>query len=167
MAITIPYGISLKNTDLTCSYNLVKTKFLSSHPHKWPKEVLKNHDVECCTKPKLHAQKKLIYNFLTITFSSYNDSWRQMPKLFMTELFIKSKMQSFECTRKVNVTQLMNSNAQNSPNSIDLSEKALTLTYSIIYHIAFSRDYEEMKGGKGQNWLLLLSHKFFSKIPYF
>ena len=27
------------------------------------KEVLKNRDVECCTKPKLHAQKKLTYNF--------------------------------------------------------------------------------------------------------
>ena len=37
---------------------------------------------------------------------------------------------------------------QNSPNLIDLSEKALTLTYSIIYHIAFNRDYEEMEGSK-------------------
>ena len=66
----------------------------------------------------------------------------------MTELFTKSKMQSFECTRKVNVTQLIDSIAQNLPNSIDPSEKALTLTYSIIYHIAFSRNYEEMEGGK-------------------
>ena len=89
------------------------------------KEVLKNRDVECCTKPKLHAQKKLTYNFLTVAFSSNNDSWRQMRKLFMTELFIKSKMQSFECTRKINVTQLIDSITQNSPNSIDLSEKAL------------------------------------------
>ena len=89
------------------------------------KEVLKNRDVECCTKPKLQAQKKLTYNFLTIAFSSYNESWRQMRKLFMTELFIKSKMQSFECTRKINVTQLIDSITQNSPNSIDLSEKAL------------------------------------------
>nr|POE60463.1 isoform 2 of cullin-associated nedd8-dissociated protein 1 [Quercus suber] len=40
------------------------------------------------------------------------------------------------------------SSIANSPNSIDLSEKALTLTYSIIYHIAFGRDYEEMEGGK-------------------
>ena len=112
------------------------------------KEVLKNHGVECCTKPKLHAQKKLTYNFLTMAFSSYNDSWRQMRKLFMTELFTKSKIQSFECTRKVNVTQLIYSSAHNLPNSIDPSEKALTLTYSIIYHIAFSRDYEEMEGGK-------------------
>ena len=112
------------------------------------KEVLKNHDVECCTKPKLHAQKKLTYNFLTIAFSSYNDSWRQMRKLFTTELFTKIKIQSFECTRKVNVTQLIDSIAQNSPNSIDLSEKALTLTYSIICHTAFSRDYEEIEGGK-------------------
>ena len=96
-------------------------------------------------EPKLHAQKKLTYNFLTIAFSSYKDSWRQMRKLFMTELFTKSKMQSFECTRKVNVTQLIDSIAQNSPNLIDLSEKALTLTYSIIYHIAFNRELEIMK----------------------
>ena len=41
-------------------------------------------------EPKLHAQKKLTYNFLTIAFSSYNDSWRQMRKLFMMELFAKS-----------------------------------------------------------------------------
>ena len=43
---------------------------------------------------------------------------------------------------------MIDSIAQNSPNSITLSEKALTLTYSIIYHIAFSIDYEEMEGGK-------------------
>ena len=43
---------------------------------------------------------------------------------------------------------MINSLAQNSPNSIDLSEKALTLTYSIICHTAFSRDYEEIEGGK-------------------
>ena len=71
-----------------------------------------------------------------------------MRKLFMTELFTKSKMQSFECTRKVNVTQLIDSIALNSPNSIDLSEKALTLTYSIICHTAVGRDYEEIEGGK-------------------
>ena len=43
---------------------------------------------------------------------------------------------------------MIDSFAQNSPNSIDLSEKALTLTYSIICHIAFSRDYEKIEGGK-------------------
>ncbi|GMY10252.1 2-methylbutanal oxime monooxygenase [Fagus crenata] len=42
------------------------------------------------------------------------------------------------------VGKLINSISQASPNPVDLSKKALSLTYSVICQIAFSQGYEEL-----------------------
>ena len=120
----------------------VQTVVISSP--EMAKELLKIHDIECCTRPLSQAQKKLTYNYLTIGFSPYNDSWREMRKLFMIELFSTKRVQSFKHIRKAMVGKLINSISQASPNPVDLSKKALSLTYSVICQIAFSQGYEEL-----------------------
>ncbi|KAM4101081.1 hypothetical protein ACJW30_05G116500 [Castanea mollissima] len=112
------------------------------------KELLKTHDTECCTRPLSVAQEKLTYNYLTLAFCPYNDSWRNMQKIFRMELLSKTRVQSFEYKRKAKITELINYITQASPNPIELSEKALSLTYSVICQIAFNKNYDEIEGSK-------------------
>ena len=112
------------------------------------KEVLKTNDTECCTRPISYAQQKLTYNFLTLAFCPYNDSWKNMRKIFRIELLSKNRVQSFEYKRKAKIAELVNSITQASPNPIDLSEKALSLVYSVICQIAFNKNYEEIEKHK-------------------
>ena len=102
------------------------------------KEVLKTNAAECCTRPISYAQQKLTYNFLTLAFCPYNDSWKNMRKIFRMELLSTNRVQSFEYKRKAKISELINSITQASPNPIDLSEKALSLVYSVICQIAFN-----------------------------
>lgn len=44
------------------------------------KEVLKTHDLDCCTRPLSAGPKRLSYNFLDIAFSPYSDYWREIKK---------------------------------------------------------------------------------------
>ena len=71
-----------------------------------------------------------------------------MRKVFRIELLSKNRVQSFEYKRKAKIAELVNSITQASPNPIDLSEKALSLVYSVICQIAFNKNYEEIEGHK-------------------
>ena len=48
---------------------------------KLAKEVLKDHDLECCGRPKLLSHQKLSYKGLEIAFSTYGDIWREIKKI--------------------------------------------------------------------------------------
>ncbi|KAM3748526.1 hypothetical protein ACB098_05G116000 [Castanea mollissima] len=91
---------------------------------------------------------KLTYNYLTLAFCPYNDSWKNMQKIFRMELLSKTRVQSFEYKRKAKIVELNNYITQASPNPIELSEKALSLTYSVICQIAFNKNYDEIEGSK-------------------
>ncbi|WZZ01814.1 hypothetical protein YC2023_074142 [Brassica napus] len=58
-------------------------------------EVLKTHDLETCTRPKLSATKLFSYNYKDIGFAQYGDDWREMRKLAMLELFSSKKLKAF------------------------------------------------------------------------
>ncbi|KAL4627399.1 hypothetical protein ACB092_05G163000 [Castanea dentata] len=86
------------------------------------KEELKTNDAECCNRPILYVQQKLTYNFLTLAFCPYNDSWKNMHKIFRMELLSKNRVQSFE---KAKIAELINYITQASPNPIELTEKGI------------------------------------------
>ena len=61
---------------------------------------------------------------------------------------LKPGCNPFEYKRKAKIAELINYITQASPNPIELSEKALSLTYSVICQIAFNKNYDEIDGSK-------------------
>ncbi|XP_019100080.1 PREDICTED: cytochrome P450 71B35-like [Camelina sativa] len=45
------------------------------------RQVLKVHDLNCCTRPGLIGQRELSYNYLNIAFSPFDDYWKEVRKL--------------------------------------------------------------------------------------
>ncbi|KAL5759990.1 hypothetical protein ACOSQ2_018828 [Xanthoceras sorbifolium] len=108
------------------------------------KEVLKVHDLDCCSRPSLTGVGKLTYNYLDVSFSPYGDYWREIRKICVLELFSLKRVQSFQIIREEEIASLMNSISQSSSSvtPVDLSEKLYALAGSIILRIAFGQRFQ-------------------------
>ena len=97
-------------------------------------QVLKLHDLVCCSRPKTVATGKLSYGFKDIGFAQYGEYWREMRKLVVIELFSLKKVQSFRKIREeevgLMVKKVSESALQQSP--VDLNKTFFSLTASII-----------------------------------
>ncbi|XP_057743961.1 cytochrome P450 83B1-like [Arachis stenosperma] len=109
------------------------------------KEALKNHDREFAGRPNLIGQQKLTYNGLGITFSPYNEFWRETRKICVAHVLSSSRVSSFSSIRKFEVKQWIKkiSSHASSKKVTNLNEMILSLTSTIICRIAFGRRYED------------------------
>ncbi|KAM7464685.1 hypothetical protein LguiA_032806 [Lonicera macranthoides] len=109
------------------------------------KEVLKVHDLDCCSRPLLAGTGKLSYNYLDIAFAPYGEYWREMRKISALELFSTKRVQSFQSIREEEVGLLVDSFVQSSSLgcAVDLSRKLLTLAANITCRVAFGKSFRE------------------------
>ncbi|XP_022775610.1 cytochrome P450 71B35-like [Durio zibethinus] len=106
--------------------------------------VLKNHDLNCCTRPSLVALGRLSYNYLDISFSPYGDYWRQLRKLCVVELFSVKRVQSYRFIREEEVVSLIHSISPfGSSSPVNLTEKLFSFTASIIVRMAFGKTFQQ------------------------
>lgn len=107
------------------------------------REVLKIHDLDCCSRPLLTGTGKLSYNYLDIGFAPYGDHWRQMRKMSTLELFSLKRVQSFRFIREEEVALLIDSITESSSSAtpVDISEKMFGLTGSIVFRMAFGKRF--------------------------
>ena len=108
------------------------------------KEVLKTHDLDCCSRSPSQGPKKLSYNFLDMCFSPYSDYWRAMRKVFVTELLSAKRAPLLWHALEVEVNDLISFLSEASPNPVDLHEKIFPLMDGILNTFAFGKNY----GGK-------------------
>ncbi|KAI6686622.1 hypothetical protein NL676_032535 [Syzygium grande] len=64
------------------------------------REVLKTHDLNCCSCPQLVGTVRLSYDYLDIAFVENGDYWRDLRKLCVLELFSNKQARSFRYVRK-------------------------------------------------------------------
>ncbi|KAG2277175.1 hypothetical protein Bca52824_059730 [Brassica carinata] len=50
-------------------------------------EVLRTHDLDCCTRPNLVGPKLISRGFKDIGFSQYSEEWKERRKFLVRELF--------------------------------------------------------------------------------
>ncbi|XP_048230353.1 cytochrome P450 71B36 [Ricinus communis] len=107
-------------------------------------EVLKNHDLSCCSRPSLVGARRLSYNYLDLAFSPYGDYWREIRKICVHELFSIKRVQSFQFIRDEEVAALIDSISQSSSAAtpVDLTEKFFSLTANITFRLAFGTSFE-------------------------
>ncbi|KAF5746536.1 hypothetical protein HS088_TW06G00707 [Tripterygium wilfordii] len=108
------------------------------------REVLKTHDLACCSRPPFVGAGRLTYNYSDMAFAPYGDYWRQLRKICVLELFSLKRVRSFQSIREEEVAALMNSIFQSATSStpVDLNQKLFSLTASIIFRIAFGRSFK-------------------------
>ncbi|XP_022775608.1 cytochrome P450 71B36-like [Durio zibethinus] len=108
------------------------------------REVLKTHDLDCCTRPPLAGPKRLSYNFLDIGFVPYGYYWREIRKICVAELFSVKRVQSFQSIREKEVNLLVNSISVSATlaSPVDLSKEFFSLAASITFRIAFVKKFQ-------------------------
>ncbi|MBA0881400.1 hypothetical protein Goshw_020619, partial [Gossypium schwendimanii] len=78
------------------------------------------------------------YNGLDVLFSPYSDHWKEMRKVFISELLSMKRVQSFAYTREAEVDKLITSLSQALPEPVNLNEKIFALADGIIGTVAFA-----------------------------
>ncbi|KAG2701880.1 hypothetical protein I3760_06G065500 [Carya illinoinensis] len=106
-------------------------------------EVLKVHDLNCCSRPPLDTTKRLTYNYRDIAFAPYGQYWREIRKICVLEVFSVKRVQSYRSIREEEVDMLINSiwKSSSSANFVDLSEKLFALTANVTFRIAFGKSF--------------------------
>ncbi|KAG7563583.1 Cytochrome P450 [Arabidopsis suecica] len=108
-------------------------------------EVLRTHDLKCCSRPKLFGTRLISRGFKDISFTPYGEEWRERRKFLVRELFCFKKVQSFgyiieeECNFLVK--KLSESAVGRSP--VDLSKTLFWLSASILFRIAFGKSFHD------------------------
>nr|QWK52231.1 cytochrome P450 71B3-1 [Isatis tinctoria] len=108
-------------------------------------EVLKTHDLECCTRPNTHASSIFWRNGKDIGFAPYGEGWKELRKLSVLNFFSATKVRSFRYIREeendLMVKQLKELAQKKSP--VDLTQTFFFLAGSIIFRSAFGQRFYE------------------------
>ncbi|XP_010425350.1 PREDICTED: cytochrome P450 71B26-like [Camelina sativa] len=120
----------------------VPTIILSSS--ETAKQALRDHDLLCCSRPSLAGGRELSYNNRDISFSPYNEYWKELRKLCTQELFSAKNILSTQPIKDEEVKKLIDSFAESASQKtpVKLNEKCLALTVSIVCRIAFGVSFE-------------------------
>ncbi|ESQ32864.1 hypothetical protein EUTSA_v10004062mg [Eutrema salsugineum] len=107
-------------------------------------EVLKTHDLDCCSRPNLVGTKLLSRGFKDIGFTPYGEEWKERRKFAVRELFCLKKVQSFRHIREEECNFLVKKLSED-PSPVDLSKSLFWLTASILFRVALGQSFHESK----------------------
>ncbi|XP_023738572.1 6,7,8-trihydroxycoumarin synthase [Lactuca sativa] len=109
------------------------------------KEVLKTQDIIFCNRPSFVGSKKLSYNGLDVTFSPYNDYWRDMRKVYMFHLLSPKKVESFRYIREDEVSSTMKKIYEQALSSkmVNLSETMKHVAITLVTRVGFGKSYQD------------------------
>ncbi|XP_049388529.1 premnaspirodiene oxygenase-like [Solanum stenotomum] len=115
-----------------------------SSPHM-AKQVLKVHDLSFAARPELMASDRVFYSKNDIVFARYGDYWKQIRKICISELLSAKMVKSFSLIRQDEVHDLVTSICSTPNVVVNMSEKVLRLTSSVICRSAFGKVWDDTK----------------------
>ncbi|XP_027907243.1 cytochrome P450 71A1-like [Vigna unguiculata] len=80
---------------------------------------MKDHDLECCDRPKLLGQQKLSYDGLDMAFSPYSSYWREIRKICVIHVFSSKRVSCFSSIRNFEVKQMIKTISRHASTSED------------------------------------------------
>ncbi|KAH0908382.1 hypothetical protein HID58_031703 [Brassica napus] len=88
--------------------------------------------------------RELSYNHLDIAFSPFDDYWKELRRMCVQELFSAKRVHSIQPIKDEEVKRLIDSVAESasSKSPVNLSEKFLALTVSVICKAAFGLSFQ-------------------------
>ncbi|KAL1207173.1 Cytochrome P450 71B6 [Cardamine amara subsp. amara] len=135
--------------DLSLKYGPVITVYLGSvrtvvvHSPETAEEVLKLHDSECCTRPKLSITKSFFYDGLGLGFTQWGDYYRDVRKLCVLELFSVKRANSFRNLREEELSRVVDSLSDSaaSGSQVDLTEKLVKFVAGFTCRMVFGLSF--------------------------
>ncbi|WOL05077.1 hypothetical protein Cni_G13800 [Canna indica] len=109
-------------------------------------EVLKTHDLKCCSRPLLVAFAKLSYGYSDIATTPYSDRWRKLRKFSTVELFSHKMIGSSRSIREQEIERVME--VIRARSIVDLRELLMSFSCNATCRSAFGRGYDEAGSGK-------------------
>ncbi|EOA25262.1 hypothetical protein CARUB_v10018577mg [Capsella rubella] len=108
------------------------------------KQALRDHDIHCCSRPSLVGGRQLSYNHRDISFSPYNDYWKELRKLCTQEIFSAKNIHKTQPIKDLEVKKLIDSIAESASHKtpVNLNKKFLALNVSIVCKSAFGVNFE-------------------------
>ncbi|XP_062213979.1 4-hydroxyphenylacetaldehyde oxime monooxygenase-like [Phragmites australis] len=104
-------------------------------------EVMKAHDVDCCSRPVSPGPKRLSYDLKNVAFAPYDEYWREMRKLFIVELLSMRRVKAGWYAREQQVDKLIGNLTRSGPKPVALNEHIFGLADGIIGTVAFGNIY--------------------------
>ncbi|XP_058093523.1 cytochrome P450 71A1-like [Magnolia sinica] len=107
-------------------------------------EVLKTHDIDFASRPAFNAGNQLLYSCTDMALSPYGEYWRQVRKICVTELLSPKRVQTIGFIREEEIAIMVKEiKASCSISAVDLTEKFLTLSSSVVSRAALGKKYSE------------------------
>lgn len=107
------------------------------------KEVMKTHDINFATRPKVLAIDVINYNCTNIAFAPYGDYWRQLRKICALELLNLKRVNSYQPIREEELFNLVKWIDAHKGYPINLTEAVLSSIYAIASRAAFGKKFKD------------------------
>ncbi|XP_050206928.1 desmethyl-deoxy-podophyllotoxin synthase-like [Mercurialis annua] len=101
------------------------------------KQVLQTHDIIFANRPLILAADVMFYKAADIGFARYGESFKQLKKICMLELFSPNSVQLFRPIREQETSNLMRSVTAGAGSPINLTKMLHFLSCTIIVRAAF------------------------------
>ncbi|KQK15379.1 4-hydroxyphenylacetaldehyde oxime monooxygenase [Brachypodium distachyon] len=107
------------------------------------KEVMKDQDVSCCSRPSSPGPSRLSYGLRDVAFAPYGEYWREMRRVFIVELLSMRRVKAAWGARQEQVQKLVRvlSQGQKKKKPVALDEHIFRLADGIIGTVAFGNVY--------------------------
>nr|QWK52269.1 cytochrome P450 71B10-2 [Isatis tinctoria] len=108
------------------------------------KQVLRDYDLHCCSRPRVEGARKLSYDYRDITFSRYDDYWKELRKLCVKELFSTKQVHAILPIKEMEMKKLINSITESASNKtpVNLSEKFVSLNANVVCRASFGVSFQ-------------------------
>ncbi|KAI7736801.1 LOW QUALITY PROTEIN: hypothetical protein M8C21_011236 [Ambrosia artemisiifolia] len=134
---------------LSQTYGPVMLLYFGSKPYiiisssALAKQILKTNDLLFCTRPFYEGTKVLTYNYLDIAFSPYDNHWKEMRKVFVSELLGPERAGLFNDVTEMEIEGVVQSIYSHLGTVVNLENKLLALVFAVVCKVAFGKSYRE------------------------
>ncbi|KAL5713788.1 hypothetical protein ACHQM5_015834 [Ranunculus cassubicifolius] len=123
------------------------------------KEIFKTHDLNFSSRPKMKVAEVFFHSYKDVAFSPYNEYWRQVRKIAVTQLLSAQRTESFRSIRKEEGDLMIKRITQSCTSAtpvVDLSEILPSLAMDVTCRVALGWKYSGDDNGGGWDFLRLV-----------
>ncbi|KAK3199948.1 hypothetical protein Dsin_023363 [Dipteronia sinensis] len=113
------------------------------------KDVMQTRGGIFATRGHYQAADIVSYDCTSIFFAPYGDYWRQLKKMFVSEILSKKRVQFIQSIREEDMSNLINWIASKAGSPVNLTDNLHSSSYNITSKAAFGR--------KSKNQVILMS----------
>jgi len=109
------------------------------------KEVMKTHDINFATRPKILFTEIISYNSTDIAFAPYGNYWRQLRKICTLKLLSLKRVNSYQPIREEELSNLVKWIDSEKGSPINLTQAVLSSIYTIASRAAFGKKCKDQE----------------------